>query len=78
MFLLHKSMLQNIFLPFFGNLFPNGADILTRLLATVVSLVLSTWLCRLIEYYIPELVGIFSKDIIYRDRRNGSVRMPRL
>ena len=39
-------------------------NISVRLLATVVSLLVSLWLCRLIEYYIPELVGIFSKDII--------------
>ena len=63
-FLLHKPMLQNIFVPAFRNLLSGGPDILVRLLATVVSLILSTWLCRLIEYYIPELVGIFSSDII--------------
>lgn len=63
-FLLHKPMLQNIFLPAFHSLLPTGPDLLIRLLAAVVSLVLSFWLCRLVEYYIPELVGIFSKDII--------------
>ena len=63
-FLLHKPMLQNIFLPAFHSLLPTGPDLLVRLLAAVVSLVLSFWLCRLVEYYIPELVGIFSKDII--------------
>ena len=68
-FLLHKPMLQDIFVPYFGKLLSSGPDILVRLLATVVSLVLSILLCRLIEYYIPELVGIFSKDIIAgRDR----------
>ena len=63
-FLLHKPMLQSLFLPFFKNLLGGGADILVRLLATVLSLFVSLWLCRLIEYYIPELVGIFSRDII--------------
>ncbi|MBP5169029.1 MAG: acyltransferase family protein [Oscillospiraceae bacterium] len=63
-FLLHKPMLQEIFVPAFRKLLSTGPDILVRLLATVVSLVLSILLCILIEYYIPELVGIFSKDII--------------
>ena len=30
----------------------------------VPALIVSLWLCRLIEYYIPELVGIFGRDII--------------
>lgn len=63
-FLLHKPMLQSIFLPAFGQLLPGGPDILARLLATAASILVSLWLCKLIEYYIPELVGIFSKDII--------------
>ena len=63
-FLLHKPMLQNVFLPFFTNLLSGGPDILVRLLATFASLLVSVWLCRLIEHYIPELVGIFSKDVI--------------
>ena len=63
-FLLHKPLLQNIFLPFLKNLLGGGPDILVRLAATVLALTVSIWLCRLIEYYIPELVGIFSRDII--------------
>ncbi len=63
-FLLHKPMLQSIFLPAFGKLLSGGPDILVRLLATIASLLASLVLCKLIEYYIPELVGIFSKDII--------------
>lgn len=62
-FLLHKPMLQNVFVPLFESLIPD-INILARLLATIVSLLLSLCLCRLIEYYIPELVGIFSKDKI--------------
>ena len=63
-FLLHKPMLQNIFIPAFGQLLPGGPDILVRLLATTAAILVSMWLCKLIEYYIPELVGIFSKDKI--------------
>lgn len=63
-FLLHKPMLQSIFLPAFNQLLKGGPDLLARLLATVAALLASLWLCRLIEYYIPELVGIFSKEKI--------------
>ena len=63
-FLLHKPMLQHIFVPAFGQLLPGGPDMLVRLLATFASIFVSLWLCKLIEYYIPELVGIFSKDKI--------------
>ena len=63
-FLLHKPLLQMIFMPTFENLFPEMPHILICLLATIAALSVSLWLCRLIEFYIPELVGIFSKDII--------------
>lgn len=63
-FLLHKPMLQELIGPAVKSILPNGPDILVRLLATVAAVIISTYLCRLIEYYIPELVGIFSKDII--------------
>ena len=63
-FLLHKPLLQDILMPAFRSLLPNGPDILVRLPATLIALVVSTCLCRLIEYYIPELVGIFSGDVI--------------
>ena len=63
-FLLHKPMLQNVFIPFFRNLMGGAMNIPVRLLSTVISLLVSLWLCKLIEYYIPELVGIFSKDIL--------------
>ena len=63
-FILHKPMLQNIFVPAFGKLLSGGPDILIRVLATVAALLVSIVLCRLIEHCIPELVGIFSKDII--------------
>lgn len=68
-FLLHKPMLQQIFVPAFRELLSGGPDIMVRLLATVAALIISMWLCRLIEYYIPELVGIFSKDVIAGSER---------
>jgi len=61
-FLLHKPILQNILLPALGSL--GIPDLLIRLLATFAALLASMPLCRLIEYYIPELIGIFSKDVI--------------
>lgn len=63
-FLLHKPMLQSIFIPLFSNAFSGGPDMLIRFLAALASLLVSLFLCRLIEHYIPELVGIFSKDIL--------------
>ena len=63
-FLLHKPMLQSIFMPAFGKLLSGGPALLIRLLATFAALIVSIFLCRIIEYYIPELVGIFSKDVI--------------
>ena len=63
-FLLHKPILQSILIPAFRNIFSQGPEILIRLSASVSVLIVSIWLCRLIEYYIPELVGIYSPDII--------------
>ena len=63
-FLLHKPMLQEIFMPVFGESLSGVPDFLIRLLASFAALIVSIFLCRLIEYYIPELVGIFSKDVI--------------
>ena len=63
-FLLHKPILQNILIPAFRNVFSKGPEILIRLSASVSALIVSIWLCRLIEYYMPELVGIYSPDII--------------
>ena len=61
-FLIHKPMLQNIWLPAFQKIFTGGADIVARLLATIVSILISLFLSQIVEYYIPELIGIFSKD----------------
>jgi len=63
-FLLHKPMLQMIFYPWFSNILTGNADIFARIFASLSALCVSLILCRLIEYYIPELVGIFSKDKI--------------
>jgi len=63
--LLHKPFLQEIAMPlltkYLGQICP---DLIIRLLATSSSIFVSLWLCKFIEYYIPELVGIFSKDKI--------------
>jgi len=61
--LLHKPFLQEIAMPlltkYLNSIIP---DIIVRLLATFISMFVSLWLCKFVEYYIPELVGIFSKD----------------
>jgi len=61
--LLHKPFLQEIVLPlltkYLGIICPN---VIVRLIATFISMFVSLWLCKLIEYYIPELVGIFNKE----------------
>ncbi len=71
-FLLHKPMLQSIFLPLFGKLLGSGPDILVRLLATNAALFVSLWFCLQIEYYIPELVGIFGKDRILGPQKENA------
>ena len=68
-FLLHKPMLQSIILPFFSHVI--SIDILSRIVASLVSLLISIVLCRSIEYYIPELIGIFSKEKINGDNKEA-------
>jgi len=63
--LLHKPFLQEIAMPVLkeslGVALP---DFIIRILAALISMFVSLWVCKFIEYYIPELVGIFSKEKI--------------
>jgi len=69
--LLHKPFLQEIVMPLLTKyLYAICPDMIIRLLATFISMFVSLWLCRFIEYYIPELVGIFSKDKLLSDKDN--------
>ena len=74
-FLLHKPMLQSVFMPAFGKLFGGGPDMVIRLLSVIASILVSLWLSQLISYYIPELVGIFSKDRIAGKEKKRSEGM---
>ena len=74
-FLLHKPMLQNVFMPAFGNLFGGGPNMVIRLLSTIASILVSLWLVKLIAYWIPEIVGIFSKDRIAGKEKKRSEGM---
>lgn len=57
-FLLHKPVLQEVFMPFFSNLLP-GPQLIAVLVASMVALAFSMALCAVIEHYIPELLGQF-------------------
>lgn len=64
-FLLHKPMMQQVFIPGLSQLLGSACpEALVRFIGACVALVAALWLCRLIEHYIPELVGIFSPDLI--------------
>lgn len=67
-FLLHKPILQNILIPFFERILPNILY-LPRIISTIIAIAISLILCRFIEYYIPELIGIFSKDKIIGEKQ---------
>lgn len=62
-FLLHKPILQNILIPLFEKTIPDVLY-LPRIIASIAAIAISLILCHFIEYYIPELIGIFSKDKI--------------
>lgn len=64
-FLLHKPMMQQLFIPGLEQALGAACpEALIRFLGACIALVASLWLCRLIEHYVPELVGIFSKDLL--------------
>lgn len=64
-FILHKPVMQQVFIPLLqkisGLWFPESA---IRFVSACLALVFSLWLCKLVEYYIPELVGIAKKEVI--------------
>jgi len=62
--LLHKPFLQEIVMPTLSKYLYAFPEIFVRFLAAIISTLVSLWACKFIEYYIPELVGIFSKDKI--------------
>lgn len=57
-FLLHKPMLQELFMPFFTRLIP-APQLVVAIVASLVALAVSMVLCVVIEGYIPELLGQF-------------------
>jgi hypothetical protein len=57
-FLLHKPMLQELFMPFFMKMV-HGPQLVAAVLASAVALPASMALCLLIEHYIPEMLGQF-------------------
>jgi len=63
-FLLHKPLLQSIFCPLFLRIFGESNLMLSRILAAILVLPACLLLCRLIECFIPELMGVYSRDRI--------------
>jgi peptidoglycan/LPS O-acetylase OafA/YrhL len=57
-FLLHKPMLQELFMPLFMRITP-GPQLAAAVLASLVTLPASMALCVLVERYIPEMLGQF-------------------
>ena len=61
-FLLHKVMLQSFFIPLLESAMTSAPMVLVRCIAAVIAILVSIVLCWVIELYIPELMGVFSKD----------------
>jgi len=61
-FLIHKPILQTLLVPFFLRIFGESHLVFARIIAALAVMPVSIWLTRLIEYYIPELVGTYRRE----------------
>lgn len=61
-FLLHKVMMQSFFIPLLESVMTGAPIMLVRCIAAAIAILVSIVLCWVIELYIPELMGVFSKD----------------
>lgn len=71
-FLLHKVMLQSFFIPFLESAMTSTPMVLVRCIAAVIAILVSIVLCWVIELYIPELMGVFSKERLMPEKTNDS------
>lgn len=70
-FILHKPFLQEIVLPYMTSWFGSVmSTTLIRFISAVISMAATLPVCNVIMHYVPELIGIFSKDK-YEPTRNG-------
>lgn len=58
-YLLHKNMLQELFVPFAESLMPNAPELITATVASIIALAVSVAACAVIGNYIPQLLGKF-------------------
>jgi len=73
-FLLHKPMMQQAIIPLLtkllGKVFSLG---LINFISAIVAIIISHALCNVIYHYVPELIGVFSKDkLVPRVSGDGS------
>lgn len=60
-FLLHKNLLQQLIMPWLTGLLPKAPLLPVALLGSVITLIICTLLCALIEKFIPQLLGQFPR-----------------
>ncbi len=60
-FLLHKNILQQLIMPWLNSLFPDTPVLLTAVPASIITLILSVLFCKVIETYVPQLLGQFPR-----------------
>jgi len=63
--LLHKPFMQQVLIPGLTDLWGDAiGQGWVRFISTVIVIILSLVVCQIISYFVPELMGIFSKDKI--------------
>lgn len=71
-FILHKPFMQEVVLPYMTSWFASVmSTTLIRFISAVISMAATLPVCNVIRHYVPELIGIFSKDK-YEPAHNGA------
>lgn len=64
-YLVHKNMLQGLFMPFVKNIMPqNTSLLLLAVTASVMALIASVAVCMIIGRYVPQMLGRFPRNEI--------------
>lgn len=73
-FLLHKPMMQMLIMPLLRNCFDGFiSEGIIKFVSAVVAMVISLMLCNVISHYVPELIGIFSKEKLVVKRKQKTL-----
>ena len=62
-YLVHKNMLQELFMPLVKNVMPENTPLLlTAVTASVITLIASVTVCAVIGRYVPQMLGKFPRN----------------